>query len=126
MTPAEYLSWLSSARPGDRLVYWTGFLAVDRTKDGRRRTFAAALENGRLANCVLKSCERGDVHLVQRKIEGGYEYIAEKRARKTNGHKRALPETIRRLRDEGMPSRDIKIRLGCPWNVIKRALEERV
>ena len=54
--------------PRGTLRYWTGYLAVDKARNSALREIAAKM--------MLLS-DKGEMHLVQRKIMGGvYEYLA--------------------------------------------------
>lgn len=54
--------------PRGTIKYWTGYLAVDKARNGALREIAAKM--------MLLS-DKGEMRLVQRKImEGVYEYLA--------------------------------------------------
>ena len=78
MTVEEINQFVKTAEPGDRVIYYRGFLAEDAGRSKEKRDFASF---------VLSLESEKKVLLVQKKIRGGaagneapiYEYIAEKR-----------------------------------------------
>ena len=78
MTVEEINQFVKTAEPGDRVIYYRGFLAEDAGLSKEKRDFASF---------VLSLESEKKVLLVQKKIRGGaagneapiYEYIAEKR-----------------------------------------------
>jgi hypothetical protein len=82
LTETMFCAWYGSAVPGDRIVYYRGFLAIDvspftfKLLDADRRTLL------RVAERALQLAEDGLVHLVQRRMgEGDFTYIAIARPR---------------------------------------------
>lgn len=78
-----FAEWMFAARPGDRRVYWTGFLIVDRlqTEDGSEgeRPTRRGAEAHAIGECALRAWKRGLVLLTQRRVrgmDGVFEYIA--------------------------------------------------
>jgi hypothetical protein len=71
-------SWIAEAKPGERLTYHRGFLALDRAPASP----STARERARLdilAKHVLAAAEVGLIHLFQRRLEAGsFHYIAVK------------------------------------------------
>ena len=66
MSRTEFHTWLVQAKPGERLEYHHGFLAVDRSSasplsERERRALT------KLAGAALKAAETDQVHLVQRR-----------------------------------------------------------
>lgn len=74
----DFKSWLSNAKRGDSVVYYRSqSLAYDReTSSKTRKASTPILVN---ASNAWDACEIGLVDLVQRKVESGYEYIAQRR-----------------------------------------------
>ena len=78
MTVEEINQFVKTAEPGDRVIYYRGFLAEDAGLSKEKRDFASF---------VLSLESEKKVLLVQKKIRGGaagnnapiYEYIAERR-----------------------------------------------
>lgn len=70
---AQFLSWLGTARRGDRCVYWVGHLAVDKVAyEGRNAS--------ELGGETWRSYKDGDVLLVQKKLDRHlFKYMAVKR-----------------------------------------------
>ncbi len=71
-----FRGWLTRAKPGDRIEYHRGFLALDRIKgtnslkEGERRKLAA------VADHALALAGRGELHLLQeRHGDGDYSYL---------------------------------------------------
>lgn len=81
----EVNDWWQKAQPGDSFVYHVGSLCDDKhshnwstlTKDEQKRLASINMA----ASFLLKAAERGQCHLVQRKLgDRHYEYIAVRRA----------------------------------------------
>ncbi len=75
---ASFDYWLGRARPGEKVVYYDGFLMMDREKflksGGSAEGFPDTIRTGIMA---WKAYERGMVMLFQRKRDYfEYEYIA--------------------------------------------------
>jgi hypothetical protein len=77
-SPGVLRSWIAEAKPGERLTYHRGFLALDRSPGSP----SSARERARLdilAKQVLAAAEVGLIHLLQRRLEAGFfHYIAVK------------------------------------------------
>jgi hypothetical protein len=78
---ASFRAWLAGARPGERLEYHRGFLAIDRIKgmsslnEPERRKLVA------VADQALALADRGGLHLLQeRHGDGEYSYWAATKA----------------------------------------------
>ena len=72
--------WLARAKPGERLEYHRGFLALDRIK-GPSREEAERLKLAAVAGYALALADRGKLHLLQeRHGNGDYSYWAVARA----------------------------------------------
>jgi hypothetical protein len=92
ITATEFREWLAAAKPGDVLLYATGALGTD-TDRGFITKDAGAPEAHALAGVAHKAWERGDAHLVQRRVgpmptngkHGAFQYIA---IRRTSGNSR--------------------------------------
>lgn len=70
----DFDGWLSTAEPGDRVVYFSGHLAEERATNGLSRT--AML---RAALAAWKAALAGRVTLIQRRRtdgRAGYDYMA--------------------------------------------------
>lgn len=69
------LSWAKNAARGDLVVYHSGYLApaVERPKT------EADINARSIAKQALRLSKAGDVHLVQRRAENGFDYIAVRR-----------------------------------------------
>ena len=78
ITEAALVAWLVRAAPGERIVYWRGFLAVDRWSPRRDRHRLCSV-----ARLAWGMAEKGWVHLVQQRVAPGvFDYIAIARPRK--------------------------------------------
>jgi hypothetical protein len=80
-SPTRFRAWLGRARPGERLEYYRGLLAIDRVKgtsalkEAERRKLAA------VADHALALAARNKLHLLQeRHSDGDYSYWAVARA----------------------------------------------
>ena len=75
-TDADLENWLAVAAPGDALVYYRGFLAMDRGV-GSRLGEDERRELCRVAGSAMTLVRSGHVHLVQRRHgPDDYTYIA--------------------------------------------------
>ena len=73
----EFLEWLAKAKHGDREIYHRGLLMDDRRSSV---TGKPVLPLDKLATLVMKSSDRGEVHLFQKRTpKGGCEYMVERR-----------------------------------------------
>jgi hypothetical protein len=92
ITAREFREWLAAAKPGEALVYAVGELGTD-TDRGFAAKDQGAPEAHALAGAAHKAWERGDAHLVQRRVgtapangkHGKFQYIA---IRRTSGNGR--------------------------------------
>jgi hypothetical protein len=79
LTRQQFEAWLRQAAPGDRLVYHRGYLAVDRARGSTRLSEPDRRELGAVAKAALILAERGEIHLIQRRVEpGDFSYLAVK------------------------------------------------
>jgi hypothetical protein len=77
LSVAKFDEWLSTAAPGDALEYFHGFLSIDTSPGSSRLPEAQRLELLRVAHHAWLASQRGQVHLVQRRIdENNYSYLA--------------------------------------------------
>jgi hypothetical protein len=65
------LAWTEMARPGERLAYHAGHLALDRVRGWSSLADGAREELGRVANLALVLAEEGRVLLAQRRLDDG-------------------------------------------------------
>jgi hypothetical protein len=71
-------NWINEAKPGERLTYHRGFLALDRAP-GSRLTERERVRLDILAKDMLAAAELGLLHLLQRRlVTGAFGYIAVK------------------------------------------------
>lgn len=91
---ASFEHWLDKSRPGDRIVYHIGRLAMDREDvqlvpgvGQYAHIFYEPYHS--IGNAAWHAYERGLVELVQRKLRfnRGYEYVAIKRKRQNRGRR---------------------------------------
>jgi hypothetical protein len=83
ITTREFCEWLAAAKPGEVLVYAVGLLGPD-TDRGFIAKDAGAPEAHALAGAAYMAWQRGDAHLVQRRVgtastnggHGKFQYIA--------------------------------------------------
>lgn len=72
----DFERWLREAKPGDRRIYFVGYLPVAKWRWQVRRA----------ARIAWEAYLDGKVHLVQSKVgPGQYEYIAVRRSRRIQG-----------------------------------------
>ena len=77
-SPSVLRSWIAEAKPGERLTYHRGFLALDRAS-GSPPTAGERARLDVLAAHVLAAAEVGLIHLMQRRLAAGtFHYIAVK------------------------------------------------
>ena len=62
------VDWLLDALPGDRIVYFRGFLGLDRCKTGRIEDAARRRQLVSVANRIMAAAEQGLVMPVQKRI----------------------------------------------------------
>ena len=65
------LAWAEMARPGERLAYHAGHLALDRVRGWSSLADGAREELGRVANLALALAVEGRVLLAQRRLDDG-------------------------------------------------------
>ncbi|MBM3950786.1 MAG: hypothetical protein FJ311_04965 [Rhodospirillales bacterium] len=65
------LTWLEVARPGERLAYHAGHLALDRARGWSSLGPAVREELGRVADRAMKLADRGRLLLAQRRLDDG-------------------------------------------------------
>lgn len=127
MNQALFLSWLSQAQPGNRITYHTGFLAIDRSVFVKGLPVKEKETIGRLADCALKLADRGLVHLIQRRVKDGYEYIAEKRPMKppVRGHDAVeRARVMKSAQERGLRHREIAEEFGMSRGRVSQILSE--
>jgi len=74
---SKFDEWLSEAAPGDTLEYYEGYLSIDASPNNGRLPEARRLELMRVAHRAWLAAQRGQVHLVQRRIaDNVYSYLA--------------------------------------------------
>jgi hypothetical protein len=86
ITTREFNEWLAGAKRGDALVYAVGSLGTDIDR-GLIAKHAGAAEAHALAEAAHIAWQRGDAHLVQRRVgpvptnggHGKFQYIAIRR-----------------------------------------------
>ena len=79
LTRQQFEAWLRQAAPGDRVVYHRGYLAVDRVRGSTGLSEPDRRELLAVAKAAMMLAERGEIHLVQRRIEpGSFSYLAVK------------------------------------------------
>ena len=82
VTEVALCAWVGQAYPGEQLVYYTGFLALDTGPDSTTLTPAAKRQLRAVADRAFQLFEQGLVHLVQRREgPGDYVYIVVARTR---------------------------------------------
>lgn len=73
--------WVADAKPGARIVYYTGHLSRDRLPHNDGYTEAVRRKIGELGNAAWMLGNENWVHLIQRRVSMGcWEYIAVRRA----------------------------------------------
>jgi hypothetical protein len=81
MNDVDLCVWVADARPGDRIVYYTGHLSRDRL--AHRGGYSEPLRRkiGELGNAAWMLGDENWVHLVQRRVSYGcWDYIAVRKA----------------------------------------------
>jgi hypothetical protein len=82
ITEEGLCGWLGTAVPGDRLLYYRGFLALDCAPAAGRLPEGERTELLRVARRALFAAEKGLVHLLQRRHgPDDYSYLIEARPR---------------------------------------------
>lgn len=78
----QFCAWIAQARPGDRLEYHRGMLALDASVHGQSLATGARLKLARVARRAWSAAGEGLVHLVQRRNgPDDFTYIAIARPR---------------------------------------------
>jgi hypothetical protein len=67
LTEIEFIGWIANSKPGERLEYHRGFLALDVNAQVTRLQDRHRVELARVAKRVWWAAERGLVYLVQRR-----------------------------------------------------------
>jgi hypothetical protein len=81
MNDVDLCVWVADAKPGARIVYYTGHLSRDRLPHIDGYSEAVRRKIGELGNAAWKLGEVNWVHLIQRRVSYGcWEYIAVRRA----------------------------------------------
>lgn len=69
--------WLDEAKPGQKLQYFEGFLAVGKDANGQQLPDAERRALASVADQLWRAAQRDLVHLVQRRLgEDHFEYLA--------------------------------------------------
>lgn len=77
MNDVDLCVWVSDAKPGDRIVYYTGHLSRDRLPHNEGYSEAIRRKIGELGNSAWMLGDENWVHLVQRRVSYGcWAYIA--------------------------------------------------
>jgi hypothetical protein len=94
VTEVRLCGWIGEAAPGERLEYWRGHLALDRTPGSARLLEKDRLEVIRVVRRAFWAAERGLVHLVQQRHgPDNYSYLCIARPRPKD-ERRSLPEIL--------------------------------
>lgn len=81
MNDVDLCVWVADARPGSRIVYYTGHLSRDRLPHIDGYSEAVRRKIGELGNAAWMLGDENWVHLIQRRVSMGcWEYIAVRRA----------------------------------------------
>jgi hypothetical protein len=76
-TTATFRTWCARARPGERIEYYRGYLATDRSKGTSSLTEAERRKLTAVADHALALSDQGNLHLLQeRHGNGDYSYWA--------------------------------------------------
>ena len=80
MNDVDLCVWVADARPGARIVYYTGHLSRDRLPHIDGYSEAVRRKIGELGNAAWMLGNENWVHLIQRRVSMGcWEYIAVRR-----------------------------------------------
>ena len=76
----NFAAWFGMAKPGESIVYYTGYLPTGRQPENNKRTGQKTLpDSSWVAARALDECEGGFLALTQRRLGNfRYEYIATK------------------------------------------------
>jgi hypothetical protein len=78
----ELRAWAARAVPGQAIVYFHGFLAIERsTFDPATRSHGVVEPIDELANAALELAGAGVINLCQRRNGVGWEYLAQRRSK---------------------------------------------
>jgi hypothetical protein len=81
MNDVDLCVWVADARPGDRIVYYTGHLSRDRLAHREGYSEPVRRKIGELGNAAWMLGAENWVHLVQRRVSYGcWDYIAVRKA----------------------------------------------
>lgn len=81
MNDVDLCVWVADAKPGDRIVYYTGHLSRDRLPHNDGYSEPVRRRIGELGNAAWMLGEENWVHLVQRRVSYGcWDYIAVRKA----------------------------------------------
>jgi len=81
MNDVDLCVWVADAKPGARIVYYTGHLSRDRLPHNDGYSEAVRRKIGELGNAAWMLGDENWVHLIQRRVSMGcWEYIAVRRA----------------------------------------------
>ena len=81
MNDVDLCVWVADAKPGARIVYYTGHLSRDRLPHIDGYSEAVRRKIGELGNAAWMLGDENWVHLIQRRVSMGcWEYIAVRRA----------------------------------------------
>lgn len=94
ITEVDLEAWLTTAQPGDRLIYHRGFLAVDASGSTGRLPPPQARELRRVARLAFAAVERGVVHAVQQR-NGPNDFTYLLIVRPQPRRRRSLPSLLR-------------------------------
>ena len=81
MNDVDLCVWVADAKPGDRIVYYTGHLSRDRLPHRGGYSEPVQRKIGELGNAAWMLGEENWLHLVQRRVSYGcWDYIAVRKA----------------------------------------------
>jgi hypothetical protein len=81
MNDVDLCVWVADAKPGDRIVYYTGHLSRDRLPHRGGYSEPVQRKIGELGNAAWMLGEENWLHLVQRRVSyGSWDYIAVRKA----------------------------------------------
>jgi hypothetical protein len=81
MNDVDLCVWVADAKPGDRIVYYTGHLSRDRLPHNDGYSEPVRRRIGELGTAAWMLGEENWVHLVQRRVSTGcWDYIAVRKA----------------------------------------------
>ncbi len=81
MNDVDLCVWVADAKPGDRLVYYTGYLSRDRLPHSEGYDERMRRKLGELGNAAWALGDENWLHLVQRRVSYGcWDYIVVRKA----------------------------------------------